>query len=286
METSAQYPANATPAIAFLKRHSNDIAIFVEDTSAPNVWLYLLKRFLPNGVKLKSVTGLGSRNKVEAACRKDQADNGKKRLYIVDADLDLLTGEPELDLKHYYRLNSYCMENYLLQQDALVELATALRPDLDPEEAEKLRVANWFDENTEALKKLFLIYAVCKELSPQHTTVGMKYNNLCTTLGSAYTYCSEKVNERYGELYNLLVTEHGYVKVDELIAIIQTRMDDIDVERFASGKDYLLPPILNWMKTVYVKGQQNPDTIKVLLAQRANSDVDPVFKVVLQEIFA
>ena len=90
MSTSVVYPAKSAPAIGYLKRSSNDVEIFVEDTANPNMWVKLLKKYLPSSIRLNSVTPLGGRKNVLDACKEDQAIDDRKKLYIIDGDLDLI----------------------------------------------------------------------------------------------------------------------------------------------------------------------------------------------------
>ena len=134
MTTSVIYPLGIAPALGHLNSSGNEIEIFVEDTSNLNVWRNVLRKFLPEGVAFSDPIPLGGRPQVLEECRRDQVEDGRKKLYIIDADLDLLRGCRKPKLKHLYRLRGYCIENYLLQEDALIEVAQIL--DTDASEAD------------------------------------------------------------------------------------------------------------------------------------------------------
>jgi thiamine pyrophosphate-dependent acetolactate synthase large subunit-like protein len=61
------YSPRAARALSFLKRPFNDVDIFVEDTGNHNMWLALIRRILPNGLRLASVNLLGGRASVVEA---------------------------------------------------------------------------------------------------------------------------------------------------------------------------------------------------------------------------
>jgi hypothetical protein len=85
-----RYSPRAVRAIGFLKAAYNDFEIYVEDKTCHNMWLNLIRRCLPPDVRLRSINQVGDRVSVIAACRHDQTNSGRSRLYIIDGDLDQL----------------------------------------------------------------------------------------------------------------------------------------------------------------------------------------------------
>jgi len=166
MRTTVAYPSRAAPALGHLKRHKNDIAIFVEDVSAPNMWVKLIRRFLPTNVNFTSVTPLRGREGVIEACRADQTSDDWKRLYIIDADFDIIQGKSKPSLFNLYRLQRYCVENYLLQEDAIIDTLTTFNADISERDAEiRVDLDSWIRRNDYAFKALFVAYSVAEELN-------------------------------------------------------------------------------------------------------------------------
>ncbi|MBL3598161.1 DUF4435 domain-containing protein, partial [Rhodovulum sulfidophilum] len=148
MSTSVVYPEGIAPALGHLNSARNDIEIFVEDTANLNVWRSIIQKFLPEGVSFYDPIPLGGRKAVLEECRRDQANDGRKKLYIIDADLDLLMGRPKPRLRHLYRLRAYCVENYLIQEDAFLEAAQIIDPNISKEDARTLMdFAGWKRRN-------------------------------------------------------------------------------------------------------------------------------------------
>ena len=202
MTTSVVYPIGIAPALGHLHGSRNDIEIFVEDSSARNIWREILKKILPEGVKFEDPIQLGGRNRVLEECRRDQANDGRKRLYIIDADLDLLIGKPKPRLKHLYRLRAYCIENYLLNETALIDVATFLDVDASPEQARmKLDFEEWINSNRDILKNLFICYASSNHLSEQHQTIGYSVTRLAKSHPSSDILCPSKSGIRVFYLY-------------------------------------------------------------------------------------
>lgn len=111
-----KYSARAARALGFLKRRSNDIEVYVEDTSSANMWLQIIQKAFGSNVKLTSVNMLGSKKNVIDACSIDQANDGRRKIYLVDGDLDHLCGKKVRQLKYFHALRAYCIENLLLSK--------------------------------------------------------------------------------------------------------------------------------------------------------------------------
>lgn len=81
------YSPRANRALAFLKAPYNDIEVFVEDTTCLNMYVFIIRRILGPGIKLRSVNGVGNRAAVIALCRADQVDTVRKRIILLTATL-------------------------------------------------------------------------------------------------------------------------------------------------------------------------------------------------------
>src|SRR5690606_19852845 len=74
------------------------------------------------GHKVNKLISLGGKSKVIDACRADQVKRDVKRVYIVDGDLDILNDTNLNGLNFLFVLEKYCIENYLIQEEALIEI--------------------------------------------------------------------------------------------------------------------------------------------------------------------
>ena len=242
MSTTATYPPTAAVALAFLKAASNDIAIYVEDTAAPNLWLKLLKKHLPEAVRLRSVTVLGSRDNVVRACRCDQSIDGNRRLYIVDGDLDLLKGRAKPKLRHLYRLRSYCVENYLLDEQAIVSAVMTLDPKAGEERVRRqVDYTGWVRRNETVLTQLFVCYAVTHELRGEKETVGFSVHRLLQRQDVDFDLCATKVSRRVVSLYRSIREVCSRHETRIVFDRVMNNAGKFGAERFVSGKDYVFP---------------------------------------------
>lgn len=275
MSTSVVFPASAAPAIGYLKSSENDVEVYVEDSSAPNIWVKLLRKFLPVGVRLNSVNILGGRKNVMDACKLDQAVDGRKKIYIIDADLDLVKGKRKPNLRHLYRLRAYCMENYLLQEEAFVSLATSFDTAISESDARaKLNFSGWTSQNRETLRRIFVCYATANELASQVPTVSYSVYNLRDETTPNFYICKRKTKLR---ILNVLRAVRKTVPEGDLrqcLDLFTENSKKLDAMEFSSGKDYIFPFLFEKMKNLF-KIAVNKEVFKVFLAGHSNPSVDP-----------
>ena len=275
MSTSVVLPPRAAPALGLLKSGRNDIEVFVEDSSSPNLWVIFLRRYLPSNIRLDSVNVLGSKSNVIDACKADQKNDGRKKLYIIDGDLDLLLGRPKPRLRHLYRLRRYCIENYLLEEGALVLAATILNPRLDigvlQEEGD---YSEWLESNRDSLLGLFVFYAVAFELKREEQTVRYSVFKLVSHGDADYGLCRESVFRRILGLYRIVRRDCTSEEAREIYQRVRVNANEGGVERFVSGKDYILPLVfLRWKAKFRVNIPMN--SFKTLVAKCIEGPLDP-----------
>jgi hypothetical protein len=123
-----QYPIRAIRALGYLKAPFNDVEIYVEDTTCHNMHLLIYRSILGPHIKLKSVNQVGDRTRVIAACGADQVNDGRKRLYVIDGDFDILLGRRAPRLNFFYRLRTYDIESLLISESAIASVGMMSRP--------------------------------------------------------------------------------------------------------------------------------------------------------------
>ena len=285
MSTSVVYPPRAARALGFLNSRFNDIEVYVEDQSTPNLWVKLLERYLPNGIQLTSVNVLGSRHGVITACRADQQDDERKRLYIIDGDFDVLRGKQKPRLKHLYMLRSYSVENYLLDEIAIVSAVRTLDPQVDQQTAfQRLDFSGWLARNRDSLTQLFVCYAVSFELYRDQETVGFSVHRLLRLEDASFDLCETRVATRVMGLYRSIRNHNSKEETRRAFDRIRSNAARIGVERFVSGKDYVFP-ILFRAVTSRFRVYTRSGSFKTLVAQCMVSTRDPYLLRSLNRIF-
>ena len=208
-------------------------------------------------------------------CKADQGNDGRKKLYIIDGDLDLLLGRPKPRLRHLHRLRRYCVENYLLEEGALVLAATILNPRLEIGILRQERdYPEWLDRNRDSLLGLFVFYAVAFELKREEQTVRYSVFKLLNHGDGEYGLCRESVFRRVLGLYRTVRMDCTKEEAREIYQRVRTNANHGGAERFVSAKDYILPLVFLRLKAKF-RVNIPLNSFKALVAQCMEGPLDP-----------
>jgi hypothetical protein len=241
-----QYPSRAVRALAFLKRRYNDIDIFVEDSACHNMYLLLIRRILPSSVKLTSVTQVGNKQKLLEACKLDQLEDGRRKLYIVDGDFDHMLGRLKPKLKYLYRMRAYCVENILLNEIAAISVG--IEADTNASEADilsRLDFANWLDELCVALFPLFVCYAIAEELGIGVVTVGYSVFQLGDEGRNGWQISQSKVRRRILELTKEIRQKTEIIHLQAVKTVVRKQLTSL--KRCFSSLAKIIYFLLSWL---------------------------------------
>ena len=105
--------------------YRNSINIYTEDCDKDKkFYVTLFKRLLSDtDIVINDIHPLGSCNEVVEACQNDKRSNPK--LYIIDGDIFNMTS-PRDTINHLFVLDSYCIENYVIDSDAYYKIYNSL----------------------------------------------------------------------------------------------------------------------------------------------------------------
>jgi len=262
-----RYSPRAARALAFLKRPYNDIDVFVEDTGNHSMWLVLLRRILPSHIRLSSVNLLGGRLAVVGACRLDQLHSTRSRIYIIDADFDLLLGRPKPRLKHLYRIPAYCIENILLNEKSIIHVGLMTRPTAKEADLARLFAYHeWIKELEVRLTPLFVIYAIAHARCPQVSTISFSVRNLFEHRPQGVSVSSIKTWRRMLQLARSICKSCGIDIFFAEVRTVRTRLINTGMPlAFVSAKDYILPiAMIRMQKAFGFRG--DTEQLKVQLA--------------------
>lgn len=273
-----KYSASSIRAQLFLKRSYNDIDIVVEDIANRNVWKYFIDAHLPPGVKVGSVTLAGGRREVEAACANDQGQSGRPKLYLVDGDFDFLLGKKKRRLRNLYRLRAMNIENLLLQDASIIEIAMEASPTLSEQQIQARMDCSAIVSIVEpALSDLFTVYGASEELGSGQATCAYSVHRLCNQHARGIRLSRSAVGARKIGLLKILITQFGAVTVRQRIAAIKNRASALSSEQCISGKAYLLPIVFEAFKARF-NYRGNSESFKVALARNLGNATDPYLK--------
>ena len=253
-------------------RDLNDVDVYIEDASKETRKLIatLLTRASGMKVAIGEVFPLGSKNDVIAACFSDQAPGGRRRVYVVDGDLDW-THSSNVGVRRLYVTSRYCVENYLIDELAIAGVLAENSPTMDEEGAmAAFNYGDWLRNNVADLHSLYSIYALCRVLSPSMRTVSFPIRSMISS--STGDVDPEKVVARISEIKAALIEEHGSETVEEWQRFVDARMSAGNMEakiHAVSGKDVLLPLVRLRMHSIEKLAIPDP-VLKIRLANYCN----------------
>lgn len=261
----------------FLK-YRNNIIIFTEDKyNDKEFYITLLKRLVDQDVIINDIIPLGCKNNVITSCINDINKDGK--IYIVDGDLELITDENPKDIDHLFVLDSYCIENYLIDENAAIRFLHYNNVGSEELIKKELCFQKWLGYNYEPLSDLFIHLAFAKsiglgpDLKSAHHFLSQ---NLKQTILN-----SDKVRQRIVEVKNTIIDKyiddgilHPHDEYESQISMLYRRWETTidNYLRIVSGKDYLLP--LFQFRLAYCKSKHKnifpKDQLKILFASHCD----------------
>lgn len=102
----------------------NDVSFYVEDSELEELYLLILKKLFPN-IRLEKIFPLNGKINVVNDVKLNIGN--KSKIYIVDKDFDDLHNRIE-DIDNLFYLDRYCIENYFVEQDAIVSFVISENP--------------------------------------------------------------------------------------------------------------------------------------------------------------
>lgn len=232
----------------------NDFDIYIEDTAVgyPKIIAAMFSRAMAGTILLEKVFPLGQRNDVIDAAKKRKASGiSRPAVYIVDGDLYLLAGERENLPDNVVVLPRYCIENFMLDELAMVNILDEEHFTLQREELKRLfDYSGWIERSTPSLTKLFKVFAVAHNLKSGVPTVARGYSSIC--LDGTGEVDELKCSLIEQEIIAELTSCYGGEKVERAIQYINSRTDSNScfVTTYVSAKDFTLPLAIIRMKSV------------------------------------
>ncbi len=270
------YPRRALSALAFLFRPFNDLDVFVEDTASRNLYEVLLNRVLGEQASVSRVFQLGGREEVIEACRDDQAIRDRKRIYIIDGDYDILTGQEQPNLKHLYRLSVYCSENLVVSDQSLIEVAYECNPNESKEALrERLAFDDFSNEIQVRLFSLLVTYLAAHILDNTIQTISYNVTQLIVEHGGQVEVSPAKVEARIHEITLRLEASVGKERLQSVVEAAKQALNDAPqpIFRLLSGKTYVIPLVFHFLhRKASYRGSARE--LVVRLARHCELDID------------
>lgn len=229
---------------AVFKQYRNTIDIYTEDKDADKEFYVRLYQKLLSGtdIEINDIHPLGCCREVETACKEDHSD--RRRIYVVDGDI-MLQYKEYPPIEHLFRLDSYCIENYIIDEDSISAVAHTFnggRINLELTKA-KIGYNETLDNLCDNLINLFFLYSIQHEIYDQFNLMHIHaYVNNGADLVNGVA--NQKINTKINEIRHSLI-QNGITqdKIDQLLAKRKATFPYTKetILRIVSGKTYLIP---------------------------------------------
>ena len=230
------------PTISLFFKSKNDVDIFIEDSNDEEFYKALLHR-LTDGKRIKKIISCKCKTELIKACEADQTDRERKRIYLTDGDLDLILDTNRKDLKHLHILEKYCIENFLVEEEGLLEILHS-NIVLDKSTISKqLTLGNYLKSISNPLIELFLHYAITHLHKMGIKTVANSVGSFCKQYKSITVLDIVKVEQKIKELRDEIVLKIGDDDYNETIYELRQKWpsNNQTLLTIVSAKDYILP---------------------------------------------
>lgn len=240
-----KWPDKGLKALVKLFEPLQDIDIYVEDVRDEIFYTRLLKRVAGSEVRIARVFSPpvkgGRKTVMDAAEAHDH--NVRRALFLIDGDLAFARGEPPPQgIRGLYRLEAYCIENFLLCPDAAAKILME-EAIISPEDAEaRLDFANWYRQIQPPLVSLFSAFALINGVLPSYPTVSLGVGVYCHQVDGATELSAAKIEMAVNSIQTLAENHVPPEQVAQRIADVCSRAEGMSTAlAIVSGKDFLLP---------------------------------------------
>lgn len=265
--------------------YRNDIDIYTEDKETDKeFYKALFKNLLGEKIIINDITPLGCKANVINAYKNQNKNDGRKKIFIVDGDLELINKNNIVSEKNLVVLDSYCIENYLIEENGIINLLYYSSGTESLENIKnKLNYDKWLSYNATTLTTLFINFAILRKLgggpvlqnAHQFLTLNKKQTILDKIKVKKYT------NTIYNEIITLLTTngltnsEANKLYLEEYDSIISNwKYNNETYLRIVSAKNYTLPLLQFRINHCINKGKSliQKSSLKLFLASNSKLD--------------
>lgn len=227
----------------------NDIDIYIEDTAKNygKIYVNIFQRVFSEKYKINNVYPIGARGNVIKKCRDITDKTSRPVLFLVDGDLYLLKGENPLP-HGVFRLPAYCIENILLDVNAIIDYLYEEHPSLKMDDIiSSFCYDDWVKQCKEPLVRLFIIYAAIQKLNIQgQPNVSIPIDEFISKQNNSIVD-QASIENKIAELESEIIAAVGKKKYQATVDNIKSNFDTsvCHLMTYVSGKDYLYPLLYN-----------------------------------------
>lgn len=170
------YSVDANAARYKLLKELNEINIFVEDTYKEYEYEEIFERLLENQYKIKNIFAAGGKKHLEERFDEfgefDIDNTNSLNFYIADGDFDRIIYKDSMQTsKHFIYLNSYNIENYYVDENAIIVFLRGCMGIQKAAAKAILKYDNWIENILEDALTLFFCYCYIQKYYPETANV-------------------------------------------------------------------------------------------------------------------
>lgn len=245
-----EFGYKALKALPKFFSYRNDIDIYTEDKVADKeFYRTLFKRVLGNEIKINDVTPLGCKTNVLNAFDNQDKTDKRRKIYIIDGDLELILDTNRKTTGNLIVLDSYCIENYLIDETGGIELiyfsnGSETRDNLK----NKLNFSKWLEYNAPCLIDLFINFAILRKygggpiIKTAHDFLTQNGNQTILDKDSINQYSQDIKSQIIQRLVINGIENPDDTYSNEYISISgKWKTSNMTLLRIVSAKNYLIP---------------------------------------------
>ncbi len=261
----------ASKSIGLLYRQLQPIEVYVEDSNSEAFYYELLNRMIHDQKKIRKIIPLNGRQNVLDHC--DDFDHSTPALFIIDGDLDLFLGIREQGKTNLFQHKAYCIENYLICKDAVIELIVEASGTILREHA--LTDTEWDSALApiQNLKNLFITFAAARVANSELKTVSHGHSSVITqqVRKKPPVVDPNKITALEASIRQACIDKTSESEWREIRAKIEINAEEIDALDGVSGKDFLLPILDHFIRSKGC-GNTNTESLMFKLARHCKLD--------------
>lgn len=248
----------------------NDVNFYVEDEDQENLYFELLHRQFPT-LRISKIFPLrGKKNVIAHAQDPVNKNRAAKSVYILDKDFDDLLARVVAQNNIFY-LEKYSIENYLLEEEAVVEVGVESRPVIQRDTMKAMLAYPRFHAGlVRGLKYLAKLFFVVQkydlglkncDLAPQQFSVTGSHETLNTTAIDEYADKVLSSAKAAG-----IFAEEGELRAFLATAFPKTKYGDANVPGY-----FLLAFTFHHLKKHVAMGSVTIDSVRYRLAKNCSN---------------
>lgn len=256
----------------------NDVHFFVEDEDQENLYEVVLRKLFPT-LRIAKVIPLGGKQAVLAHAMGSSArDEAPFGAYLLDKDFDDLLGACVAHEAVFY-LDRFCIENYFLDPDAVVEVVVESQPKEKRRTIQQtLDIQAKLTALAESSRDLFMLFFCAQRFDLGIKNCGLAPERFCTQ-NQRWELDADAVRAYADQVVRVASeTEHRLQLVEPLTHPEVANLRHADVHRVVSGK-HICTLLFHFVKTKYNLGSITFESFVFRLAK--NSSIVPLLGLAL-----